>query len=76
MSQTLRKQDLFLDELMIRKIKRAELAEQRGIDDSSDQEPDEAGDVSMLETGAHDVKRERTGGARGRRRVMEDVEDD
>ncbi|KAJ9151354.1 E3 SUMO-protein ligase nse2 [Pleurostoma richardsiae] len=74
-SQTLRASDFYLDDLIMRKMKRAEQAQRRGVEYTSDIEPEEDPDTSMVVEGSRNIKTEPRG--RGRpRRVAEDVDDD
>lgn len=66
---------MYLDKVMLRKIKRTQQAARRGIGDTSDIEPEEDdGDASMVAGEARDIKKERV--IRNRRWVAEDVEED
>jgi len=59
----------------MRKMKRAEQAQRRGVEYTSDIEPEEDPDTSMVVEGSRNIKTEPRG--RGRpRRVAEDVDDD
>ena len=69
--QDLRIKDLYLDEVVLRKVKRAAEAARRGSDGTSDIEPDEDGDASVVIGKSTNVKRERD---RPRRR-MEGIDD-
>ena len=64
--QDLRIKDLYLDEVVLRKVKRAAEAARRGSDGTSDIEPDEDVDASVVIGKSTNVKRERD---RPRRRV-------
>ncbi|KAK8044981.1 hypothetical protein PG993_005005 [Apiospora rasikravindrae] len=68
----LRKSDLYLDDLLVRRIKRATAQESGAQDDDVDE--DEEGDVSMRVTAEREIKSER-GRDRGRR-LIEDMMDD
>ena len=69
--QDLRIKDLYLDEVVLRKVKRAAEAARRGSDGTSDIEPDEDVDASVVIGKSTNVKRERD---RPRRR-MEGIDD-
>ena len=69
--QDLRIKDLYLDEVVLRKVKRAAEAARRGSDDTSDIEPDEDVDTSVVIGKSTNIKRERD---RPRRR-MEEIAD-
>ncbi|KXX83413.1 E3 SUMO-protein ligase nse2 [Madurella mycetomatis] len=68
----LRIQDLYLDEVILRKIKRAQQASRREFDDTSDIEPDTEADSSLVIGNSTKVKKER---AESRRR-LEGIDDD
>ncbi|EOO01806.1 putative chromosomal organization and dna repair protein [Phaeoacremonium minimum UCRPA7] len=74
-SQVLKAKDLFLDDVIVRKIKRAQEAEKRAQEES-DSEPDEDGDRSMAIQGERDIKAERVERSQRGRRVVEDIEDE
>ncbi|KAK3331982.1 zinc-finger of the MIZ type in Nse subunit-domain-containing protein [Cercophora scortea] len=76
-SEELRVKDLYLDELILRKIKRAEQARMRNVDDTSDVEPDDNDGESVLieKERATNVKRER-GRHRRTPNPIDDEEDD
>jgi E3 SUMO-protein ligase NSE2 len=70
----LRVKDLYLDEVVLRKVKRAAEAARRGVDDTSDIEPEENDDSSMIVGKSTNIKKERD---RSRRRMEEiDADDD
>ncbi|KAK1759488.1 E3 SUMO-protein ligase nse2 [Echria macrotheca] len=85
----LREQDFFLDEFLLRKIKRAREAEQRQRDDDDDDEEgdeddedEDDADQSIIPGRSVNVKRERASRGPGssrqqqqRRRIVEDIED-
>jgi hypothetical protein len=66
-SQDLRVKDLYLDEVVLRKIKRADQAARRGVDDTSDIEAEEDGNSSVIIGRSTNIKKER------RPRRMEDI---
>ncbi|GAB1315753.1 Zinc-finger of the MIZ type in Nse subunit-domain-containing protein [Madurella fahalii] len=68
----LRIKDLYLDEVILRKIKRAQLASRRELDDTSDTESDTEADSSLIVGDATKIKKER-GGSRHR---LDDIDDD
>jgi hypothetical protein len=71
--QDLRVKDLYLDEVVLRKVKRAAEAARRGVDDTSDIEPEDD-DSSMIVGKSTNIKKERD---RPRRRMEEiDADDD
>jgi hypothetical protein len=71
--QDLRVKDLYLDEVILRKVKRAAEAARRGVDDTSDIEPEDD-DSSMIVGKSTNIKKERD---RPRRRMEEiDADDD
>ncbi|KAK3682606.1 zinc-finger of the MIZ type in Nse subunit-domain-containing protein [Podospora appendiculata] len=76
-SEELRVKDLYLDELILRKIKRAEQARLRNVDDTSDVEPDDNDGESLLieKERATNVKKER-GRPRRAPNPIDDEEDD
>ena len=67
-AQDLRIKDLYLDEVILRKLKRAAQAANRGVDDTSDIEPDEDGDSSVIIGRSINIKKER------RPRRMEEID--
>ncbi len=69
--QDLRIKDLYLDEVVLRKVKRAAEAARRGPDDTSDIEPDEDVDASMVIGKSTNVKKERD----RPRRQREEIDD-
>lgn len=71
--QDLRIKDLYLDEVILRKVKRAEAAARRGADDTSDIEPEDDDDSSMIVGKFTNIKKERD---RPRRRMEEIDQDD
>ncbi|KAK8130892.1 hypothetical protein PG984_007330 [Apiospora sp. TS-2023a] len=66
-----KKSDLYFDDLLVRRIKRATARQSETQDDDVDEDDDEEGDVSMQVTSERDVKTER-GRDRGRR-LIEDI---
>lgn len=66
--------DVYFDDIMLRRIQRAENAARKNVDDTSDVEPDADADAdqSVSFERSKQVKRE---GARSRR-VAEDLDDD
>ncbi|KAK4150887.1 zinc-finger of the MIZ type in Nse subunit-domain-containing protein [Chaetomidium leptoderma] len=72
-SKDLHIKDLYLDEVVLRKVKRAEAASRRGVDDTSDIEPEDDDDSSMLVGKSTNIKKERD---RPRRRMEEIDQDD
>ncbi|KAL1841658.1 hypothetical protein VTJ49DRAFT_6764 [Mycothermus thermophilus] len=73
-SKHLRIRDFYLDEVMLRKIKRAEEAANRGVDNTSDIEPEDEDDSSLIVGRTTHIKKEKD---RPRRRMEElDPEDD
>ncbi|KAL2174495.1 zinc-finger of the MIZ type in Nse subunit-domain-containing protein [Thermothelomyces heterothallicus CBS 202.75] len=72
-SKDLRIKDFYLDEVILRKVKRAAEAARRGVDDTSDIEPEDD-DSSMIVGKSVNVKKEKD---RSRRRMEEiDADDD
>ncbi|KAL2161982.1 hypothetical protein VTH06DRAFT_7767 [Thermothelomyces fergusii] len=72
-SKELRIRDFYLDEVMLRKVKRAAEAARRGVDDTSDIEPEDE-ETSMIVGKSVSVKKEKN---RSRRPVEEiDADDD
>ncbi|KAJ4293731.1 hypothetical protein N0V88_005239 [Collariella sp. IMI 366227] len=71
-SKDLRIKDLYLDEVVLRKVKRAAQARSRGVDDTSDIEPEDDGDASLVIGQSTNIKKE----TRPRRRMEEIDEDD
>ncbi|KAL2018276.1 hypothetical protein VTK56DRAFT_1030 [Thermocarpiscus australiensis] len=71
-SKDLRIKDLYLDEVILRKVKRAEQAARRGVDDTSDIEEDADGDSSLIVGRSTKIKKERD----RPRRQLEDIDDD
>ncbi|KAK3292785.1 zinc-finger of the MIZ type in Nse subunit-domain-containing protein [Chaetomium fimeti] len=72
-SEDLRIKDLYLDEVVLRKVKRAAEAARRGVDDTSDIEAEDD-DSSMIVGKSINIKKER---ARSQRRMEEiDADDD
>ncbi|KAH6843082.1 zinc-finger of the MIZ type in Nse subunit-domain-containing protein [Chaetomium sp. MPI-CAGE-AT-0009] len=72
-SEDLRIKDLYLDEVVLRKVKRAAEAARRGADETSDIEPEED-DSSMIVGKSINIKKERV---RSQRRMEEiDADDD
>lgn len=70
--QELRITDLYPDEVIKRKVQRAEQRARRGHEPAtSDVEDDEAEDASLIVSRSVNVKKERS-----RRRAVEDIEDD
>ncbi|KAL2256858.1 hypothetical protein VTK26DRAFT_1023 [Humicola hyalothermophila] len=67
-SKDLRIKDLYLDEVILRRIKRAEQAARRGDDDTSDIEPEEDVDTSVIIGRSISIKKER------RPRRMEEID--
>jgi len=57
--QDLRIKDLYLDEVVLRKVKRAAEAARRGVDDTSDIEPEEDADASIIIGRSTNIKKER-----------------
>ncbi|KAK4134914.1 hypothetical protein BT67DRAFT_441351 [Trichocladium antarcticum] len=68
-SEDLRIKDLYLDEVVLRKIKRAEQAARRGVDDISDIEAEQDGDSNVIIGRASNMKNEK------RPRQMEEIEE-
>lgn len=58
--------------MILRKVKRAEQAARRGVDDTSDVEPDEDGDDSVVIERTNRIKKERD----PPRRQMEEIEEE
>ncbi|KAK4235476.1 zinc-finger of the MIZ type in Nse subunit-domain-containing protein [Achaetomium macrosporum] len=77
-SKDLRLKDLYLDEVILRKVKRAEEAARRGVDDTSDIEPEEDGDSSLVVGQSANIgKSSKVKKERDRlRRGMEDIDED
>jgi hypothetical protein len=78
MTQDLRLTDLYLDEVILRKVRRVEEAARRGVDDTSDVEPEEDGDSSLVVGKSANIgrssklKKEKDRTHRG----MEDIDED
>lgn len=72
--QELRIKDLYLDEVVLRKVKRAAEAARRGVDDTSDIEPEEDADASIIIGKSTNIKKERD--RSGRRLDDMDQDDD
>ncbi|KAK7943132.1 uncharacterized protein PG986_012245 [Apiospora aurea] len=70
----MRKSDLYFDDLLVRRIKRA-TAQEAGAQEDDDVDEDEEGDVSMRVTAERDIKSER-GRDRGRRLIEDIMRDD
>lgn len=70
--QELRIKDLYLDEVVLRKVKRAAEAARRGVDDTSDIEPEEDADASIIIGKSTNIKKERD--RPGRR--LDDIDQD
>ncbi len=68
----MRIKDLYLDEVVLRKIKRAAEAARRGVDDTSDIEPEEEDASMIIGKSTNNIKKEKD---RPRRR-MEDIDPD
>ncbi|KAK3303508.1 zinc-finger of the MIZ type in Nse subunit-domain-containing protein [Chaetomium strumarium] len=77
-SKDLRLKDLYLDEVILRKVRRAEEAARRGLDDTSDIEPEEDGDSSLVVGKSANVgKSSKVKNEKDRiRRGMEDIDED
>ncbi|KAK8084672.1 hypothetical protein PG997_005943 [Apiospora hydei] len=72
--KSMRKSDLYFDDLLVRRIKRA-TAQEAGAQEDDDVDEDEEGDVSMRVTAERDIKSER-GRDRGRRLIEDIMGDD
>ncbi|KAG7286145.1 hypothetical protein NEMBOFW57_008448 [Staphylotrichum longicolle] len=71
-SKELRIKDLYLDEVVLRKVKRAAEAARRGVDDTSDIEPEEDADASIIIGKSTNIKKEKD--RSGRR--LDDIDQD
>ncbi|KAL2132092.1 hypothetical protein VTI74DRAFT_4215 [Chaetomium olivicolor] len=69
-SKDLRIRDLYLDEVVLRKVKRAEQARNQGVDDTSDIEPEEEDGDTTLVIGHSSKEKDRP------RRQMEEIDED
>jgi hypothetical protein len=77
--QPISNKDLFLDEVMLRRIRRAQADEDRDHAEDDDEDGDGTdgeGDVSMQVTSQRNIKTEARSRGGRRRQVVEEVEDD